>query len=90
MNDKKQTFISMGLVIVLSIMILGISYAAFSYTGTGSKLNTITTGVLSMSYTESSNTISINKALPTTDATNTIFSTKYRLRMKERGMDSLS
>ena len=50
-------------------MIVGISYAAFQFTGTGQKTNTITTGVLSMSYDESSNTISMTGALPTTDAT---------------------
>lgn len=69
MNDKKQIFISIGLGIALFIMIIGISYAAFIYTGTESKLNTITTGAISMSYQESSNVISMDKALPTTDAT---------------------
>ena len=43
--------------------------AAFTYTGTGKTLNTITTGAISMSYEESSNVISMDKALPTTDAT---------------------
>ena len=50
-------------------MIVGISYAAFQFTGTGQKANTVTTSVITMSYTESSNVISIDKALPTTDAT---------------------
>ena len=69
MNDKKQMLSSIGLILILVMMIVGISYAAFNYTGTGEKLNTITTGVITMNYTESSNIISINKALPTTDAT---------------------
>ena len=50
-------------------MIVGISYAAFKFTGTGQKANTITTGAITMKYTESTNTISMNNALPTTDAT---------------------
>ena len=50
-------------------MIVGISYAAFKFTGTGKKENTITTGAITMKYTESTNTISMNNALPTTDAT---------------------
>ena len=69
MNNKKQLTISIVLVMLLVLMIVGVSYAAFTFTGSGQKLNTITTGVISMSYEESSNVISIDKALPTTDAT---------------------
>ena len=50
-------------------MIVGISYAAFKFTGLGKRENTITTGAITMKYTESTNTISMNNALPTTDAT---------------------
>ena len=50
-------------------MIVGISYAAFKFVGLGTKPNTITTGAITMEYTESTNTISMNNALPTTDAT---------------------
>ena len=69
MKDKKKTIISIVLVLVLVLMIVGISYAAFKFTGTGQKANTITTGAITMKYTESTNTISMNNALPTTDAT---------------------
>ena len=50
-------------------MIVGISYAAFKFVGLGTKPNTITTGAITMEYTESTNTISMTGALPTTDAT---------------------
>ncbi|MDD6419080.1 MAG: BspA family leucine-rich repeat surface protein [Clostridium sp.] len=50
-------------------MIVGISYAAFKFTGLGQKPNTITTGAITMSYEESTNVISMSGALPTTDAT---------------------
>ena len=50
-------------------MIVGISYAAFKFVGLGNQPNTITTGAITMEYTESTNTISMNNALPTTDAT---------------------
>ena len=50
-------------------MIVGISYAAFKFTGLGNKPNTITTGAITMEYEESTNTISMTGALPTTDAT---------------------
>ena len=69
MNNKKQLLLSIGLVLILVLMIVGISYAAFKFTGLGKKDNTITTGAITMKYTESTNTISMNNALPTTDAT---------------------
>ncbi len=69
MNNKKQLLLSIGLVLVLVLMIVGISYAAFKFTGLGNKPNTITTGAITMEYTESTNTISMTGALPTTDAT---------------------
>ena len=69
MNNKKQLLLSIGLVLILVLMIVGISYAAFKFVGLGTKPNTITTGAITMEYTESTNTISMNNALPTTDAT---------------------
>ena len=69
MEKKKQLLLSIGLVLILVLMIVGISYAAFKFTGLGTKPNTITTGAITMEYTESTNTISMTGALPTTDAT---------------------
>ena len=69
MEKKRQLLLTIGLVLVLVLMIVGISYAAFKFTGTGKRENTITTGAITMKYTESTNTISMNNALPTTDAT---------------------
>ena len=69
MEKKKQLLLSIGLVLILVLMIVGISYAAFKFVGEGKKLNTITTGAITMEYEESTNTISMTGALPTTDAT---------------------
>ena len=69
MDKKKQLLLSIGLVLILVLMIVGISYAAFKFVGLGQKENTITTGAITMEYTESTNTISMTGALPTTDAT---------------------
>ena len=69
MKEKKRLLLSIGLVLILVLMIVGISYAAFKFTGTGKKENTITTGAITMEYKESTNTISMTGALPTTDAT---------------------
>ena len=69
MTKTRKNYLVIILVTVLLLVVIGISYAAFSYTGTGQKLNTITTGAISMEYVESTNVISMNNALPTTDAT---------------------
>ena len=66
---NRKNYLIMILATVLLITIIGISYATFNYVGTGQKLNTITTGAISMNYIESSNIISMNNALPTTDST---------------------
>ena len=76
MNNKKQLLLSIGLVLILVLMIVGISYAAFKFVGEGKKPNTITTGAITMEYTESTNTISMTGALPTTDTTGKVRLTK--------------
>ena len=69
MIKNRKNYLILILVTALLITVIGISYAAFNYVGTGQKLNTITTGALTMNYIESSNIISMNNALPTTDNT---------------------
>ena len=69
MIKNRKNYLVIILVTALLLVVIGISYAAFSYTETGQKLNTITTGAISMEYVESTNVISINNALPTTDTT---------------------
>ena len=76
MNNKKQLIVSIGLTLVLVLMIVGISYAAFKFVGLGQRENTITTGAITMEYTESTNTISMTGALPTTDTTGKVRLTK--------------
>ena len=68
-KEKIKNILTIGVTFVLLITVIGISYAAFNYVGTGQKLNAITTGAISMHYIESSNVISMNNALPTTDDT---------------------
>ena len=69
MKKKKESIISIVAIVVLVLAIVGVSFAAFNYSRTGSTVNTITTGAISMTYTETSNVINIDGALPTTDAT---------------------
>ena len=69
MKKNRKNYLILILVTVLLITVIGISYAAYNYSGTGQKANTITTGAISMTYTESTNSIALSNALPTTDAT---------------------
>ena len=64
---KKENIIIIVVLVVMILAIVGVSYAAFSYSKTGSKVNSITTGSITMTYEETDNTISLSGALPTTD-----------------------
>ena len=65
---KRENIVIVVVLIVMVIAIVGVSYAAFNYSRTGS-INSITTGAITMKYTETSNTINLTGALPTTDKT---------------------
>ena len=69
MFKKKENIVIAVALIIMVIAIIGVSYAAFSYSGLGNKVNTITTGAIKMTYTEDDNIISMSGALPTTDKT---------------------
>ncbi|MDD6419473.1 MAG: hypothetical protein PUF66_04870 [Clostridium sp.] len=68
-KEKMKDILTIGVSVFMLVVVIGISYAAFTYSGLGKKENKITTGAITMLYTESDNTISINNALPTTDNT---------------------
>ena len=65
----KKKIIVIGVLLLFVVTVIGVSYAAFSYSQTGAYENTITTGEISMSYDETSKVINMNGALPTTDET---------------------
>ena len=69
MEKTKKEIVIIGLILLMVIALIGVSYAAFRFTGEGTKVNSITTGSITMSYEETDNTISLNGALPTTDST---------------------
>ena len=66
-NSSKQILISILGVAILIVAVVGISFAAFTYAKTGTTTNTITTGTITMSYTEPTNGINLTDALPITD-----------------------
>ena len=69
MEKTKKEIVIIGLILLMVIALIGVSYAAFRFTGEGTKVNSITTGSITMTYEETDNTISLTGALPTTDKT---------------------
>ena len=69
MIKNKKNILILGLILLLIIAIIGVSYAVFNYSALGTKVNTITTGSITMTYTETENVINLSGALPTTDKT---------------------
>ena len=69
MVKNKKNILILGLILLMVIAIVGVSWAVFNYSALGTKVNTITTGSITMTYTESDNVINLEGALPTTDKT---------------------
>ncbi len=67
-NMKNNVLISFGAIFLLIIGIIGIAYAAWSYSVRGVRENTVRTGYISMSYNENTNGINITNAIPMTEA----------------------
>ena len=67
-NSLKQVIISVLGVAILIVAVVGISFAAFTYSKAGTKVNTITTGTITMNYSEPESGITLKDALPMTDA----------------------
>src|SRR5574344_1333079 len=65
-TKKKQLIISVIGVIVLLIIVGGISYAMYTFIGTGSKENVITSGAVSIDYAEQTN-ITLTNEYPKSD-----------------------
>lgn len=55
--------------LLIVLLVIGISTIAVTVTKRGDKVNTITTGNISLDFTENNNGITITNAMPTTDAT---------------------
>src|SRR5574344_442300 len=66
MENKKTTILTIVGVLVMIVMVTGISFALYTFTGTGSKENVITTGQISVSYEESS-VIELTNQYPMSD-----------------------
>lgn len=67
-NSSIKIFISILMITILVITVIGFSFAAFLKAQNGIESNVIQTGDISMTYTEDTNGISIENALPMSDA----------------------
>ena len=67
-NNSKQVLLSVLGVAILVVAVVGVSFAAFTFSQTGNVENKITTGTISMTYTEPDNGITLTNAMPMTDA----------------------
>ncbi len=68
-NNSKQVLLSVLGVAILVVAVVGVSFAAFTFSQTGNVENKITTGTISMSYSEPENGITLTNAMPMNDAT---------------------
>ena len=67
-ENKKTLLFSVLGVILLLVVVIGVSYAMYTFSAQGSKVNQITTGTISLSYQETSQ-VTLTNAYPSTDAT---------------------
>ena len=63
-DDSKKILLAVLAVAILIILVVGISFAIFTYTKEGERENVVTTGTLQMDYTEGTNGINITDAIP--------------------------
>ena len=66
-NSSRVILLSLLAITILVISVISVSFATFLRVQEGIKSNTISTGNISMNYTEDTNGISIENALPTSD-----------------------
>ncbi len=70
-NNKRTLILSIIGILVLVIAVVGVSFAMFTFSGTGTKENILKTGTISVSFdnTTSGNKIEITNQYPESDAT---------------------
>ena len=67
-NNSKQAVLSIIGIAILVIAVVGVSFAFFTYSKTGTTNNVITTGSISFEYTEAVNGLTVEDAFPQTPA----------------------
>ena len=67
-SQSTQIVATVLAIAILIVAVVGISFAAFTYTQAGQKENTVTTGSITMLYSEPDKGIHITDAMPVSDA----------------------
>lgn len=67
-NNSKQAVLSIVGIAVLVIAVVGVSFAFFTYSKTGTTNNVITTGSIAFEFKETSNGLSLTNKFPQSDA----------------------
>ena len=67
-NNKKTLILSIVGVLVLVVALVGVSFAMYSFTGTGTKENVIQTGSVNVDYTSETSVIKLTNQYPISDA----------------------
>lgn len=67
-NSSKQILLSVLGVAILVVAVVGVSFAAFTYSKAGTVENVVSTGAITLTYTEGATGISITDAMPMTEA----------------------
>ena len=66
-NNSKEILFSILGIFILVVAVVGVSFAVFTFSQTGEKTNSITTGTINMSYSEPESGINLVNALPIND-----------------------
>lgn len=74
-NSVKRYFFLLVIVLLFFVVIM-VTYAAFMYSSAGTVSNVVTTGTVTMTYTEGEGAITINNAVPMTEEVGKMLSEK--------------
>ena len=88
MKENKNRIFLIILLVVLVVIIIGLAYAIFSYSKSGSKINTITLGNLELTLTEGE-MINLSDTYPLTDKEG-LATTGYDFTLKNTGTASVN
>lgn len=66
-EGREQTLVIVVLLFMLVLLVVGVTYAAFTYSKQGTKINQISTATMTMNYIEGTKGIVINNSMPVTE-----------------------
>lgn len=68
-ENKGKLYFTLIALLLIVLLVIGISVVTVTFSKKGDRVNTITTGNISLDFTEDNNGITITNAMPTTDMT---------------------